>query len=255
MLKNLFDLTGKNVLITGSGRGLGLVFARGLGQVGANIILNGRNKENLQQTSSELAQEGINTHLAIFDVTQKEQIQTEIARVEKEYGPIDVLVNNAGIQRRGPLETFEEKVWQELLDTNLTSVFLVSQAVAPAMIVRQSGKIINICSLQSEVGRPTIAPYTASKGGIKMLTKAMAVEWGKYNMQVNGIGPGYFKTEMTRGVWENPELNTWICNRTPAGRWGDPSELVGAAIFLASEASNFINGQIIYVDGGILAAL
>ena len=179
----------------------------------------------------------------------------EVEEIEAKFAPIDILVNNAGIQRRAPLAEMTEAQWREVLDTNLTSAFLVARAVAPRMIARGAGKIINICSVISEVARPTIGNYAAAKGGLKMLTKAMAVEWAKHGLQCNGIAPGYMETELNRALLENAEFNTWICGRTPAGRWGKPEELVGAAVFLASRASDFVNGQMLAVDGGLLAAL
>jgi gluconate 5-dehydrogenase len=255
MTNSLFDLTGKAALITGSYQGLGLAIARGLGQAGATLVLNGRNEGKLRQAVSLLSGEGFKVSGCGFDVSSAAQIREKIPALEREVGQIDILVNNAGIQRRSPLEEFKETVWREVLETNLTGVFLITQRVVQGMIARQSGKIINICSLMCEMGRPTVGAYTAAKGGVKMLTKAMAVEWGKHNIQVNGIGPGYFATEMNRPLKENTQFDSWIRSRTPAGRWGEPDELVGAAVFLASRASNFVNGQIIYVDGGILAAL
>jgi len=254
-MPNIFDVSGKLAVITGSSQGLGLVLARGLGQAGATIILNGRNEAKLQQAVTALANEGVNVHGYAFDVTDSAQIQQSIARIEQDVGPIDILVNNAGIQRRAPLETFAESDWRDILETNLTSAFLVTKAVVQGMIARKSGKIINICSLQSDLGRVTIAPYTASKGGLKMLTKGMATDWGKYNIQVNAIGPGYFLSEMTKPLADNPQFDSWLKARTPMGRWGDPTELIGALIFLASPASSFITGQILYVDGGILATI
>ena len=255
MQNSLFDLTKKIALITGSSRGLGLTIARGLGQAGAGLVLNGRNKKTLMQAVSKLKKEGLDAHDYVFNVTDKEKIRTQVERIEKEVGPIDILVNNAGIQKRGPLEEIEEPVWREIIDTNLTGVFLTTQQVVKKMIYRREGKIINICSLMSEVGRPTIGPYTASKGGLKMLTRAMALEWGKYNIQVNGIGPGYFDTEMNKALVNDPEFDAWIKSRTPMGRWGNTIELVGTAVFLAAKASSFVNGQIIYIDGGILATI
>jgi gluconate 5-dehydrogenase len=255
MTNPLFDLTGKVALITGSYQGLGLAIARGLGKAGATVVLNGRNEEKLRQAISTLEGEGLRVSGCCFDVSNAAQIQTRIPALEKEDGQIDILVNNAGIQRRSPLEQFEEPVWREVLDINLTGLFLVTKQVVQGMISRKAGKIVNICSLMCEMGRPTVGAYTAAKGGVKMLTKAMAVEWGKHNIQVNGIGPGYFSTEMNRPLKENPQFDAWIRSRTPAGRWGEPEELIGTAVFLASRASDFVNGQIIYVDGGILAAL
>lgn len=255
MTHALFDLRQKVALITGSSYGLGFAIARGLGQAGATLVLNGRNEEKLRNAVSILSREGLTVSGYAFDVTNAGQIQGKIPLIEEEVGPIQILVNSAGIQKRGPLETIEESVWREVIDTNLTGVFLASKCVVQEMIARESGKIINICSLLSEFGRATAGPYAAAKGGVKMLTRAMAVEWAKYNIQVNGIGPGYFLTEMTKPLAEDPNFDAWIRSRTPAGRWGDPAELVGTAIFLASSASNFVTGQIIYVDGGILAAL
>jgi gluconate 5-dehydrogenase len=251
----LFDLTGRTALITGSSQGLGFALARGLAQAGAAIVLNGRDEKKLAGAADALRATGARVGTAAFDVTSETACAAAIERVEAEFAPLDILVNNAGIQRRAPLEQVEEKVWREVLDTNLTSAFLVARAVAPRMIARRGGKIINICSLMSEVGRATTGPYTAAKGGLKMLTRAMAVEWAKHGMQINAIGPGYFATELTKPLVENPEFNAWVCQRTPAGRWGRPEELLGTAVFLASRASDFVNGQILYVDGGMLAAL
>jgi gluconate 5-dehydrogenase len=255
MSTKLFDLTGRTALITGSSQGLGYAIARGLGQAGARIIVNGRNEEKLDKAVSQLESEGITVHYSAFDVSDSIQVQKNIAALENQLGPIHILVNNAGIQRRGPLEEFEETLWEEVIRLNLTGAFLVTKRVVPSMIKRKTGKIINICSLMSEVGRPTIAPYAAAKGGLKMLTKAMATEWGKHNIQVNGIGPGYFSTEMNQPLINDEKFNAWICSRTPLGRWGKPEELVGTAVFLASPGADFVNGQIIYVDGGVLASL
>lgn len=255
MSVDLFRLNGKNVLITGSAQGLGFVLAKGLGQAGATIILNDIVQEKLDRAVEILRHEGIDTHGVLFDVRKKEEIASAVEHIENEIGPIDVLFNNAGIQRRYPLEDFPEDVWDDIMDINLKGVFLTSQQVAKRMIARKRGKIVNTCSLQSELGRETIAPYAASKGGVRMLTRNMSVDWGKYNIQVNGIGPGYFITDMTQNLADDPTFDNWIKNRTPAHRWGLPEELVGSAIFLASDASNFINGHIIYVDGGILASI
>lgn len=255
MMNALFDLTGKIALITGSSQGIGFGIARGLGQAGGTIILNGRDEGKLNRAVSALSQEAFKAFGYSFDVTDSSQIDQRISTIEREVGPIDILVNNAGIQRRGSLETIEESVWREVIETNLTAVFLISKRVVKGMIDRRFGKIINICSLMSEISRPTIAPYTASKGGMKMLTKAMAVEWAKYNIQVNGIGPGFIVTEMNKALLEDQKFDAMVRSRTPAGRWGQPSDLAGAAIFLASPASDYITGQIIYLEGGILSAL
>ena len=253
--KDIFSVEEKIVLITGSSRGLGFTFARAFGMKGAKIILNGRDATTLEQAAKSLEALGMQVFTSVFDVFDESSVKKEINRIEKKIGPIDVLINNAGINKRAPLEQLSLKDWNDVLRVNLTGAFIVSREVVQRMIPRESGKIINICSLMSEVGRPTTAPYAASKGGIKMLTKAMTVEWAKYNIQVNGIGPGYFITEMTQKLADDREFDSWIRNRTPAGRWGDPNELTGTAIFLASEASSFVNGQVIYVDGGLLAGI
>jgi gluconate 5-dehydrogenase len=252
---DLFDLTGKVALLTGATQGIGLALARGLAQSGARVVINARNPEKLAKAVTALTQEGLAASGSLFDLTNSEQIRMGVQGIERECGRIDILVNNAGIQRRMPLEQFDEAVWREVVDTNLTSVFLVTKQVVQGMIARKSGKIINICSLMCEMARPTVAAYTAAKGGVKMLTKAMAVEWAKHNIQANGIGPGYILTEMNRPLIEDAKFNAWVCGRTPAGRWADPAELVGAAVFLSSRASDFVNGQVVNVDGGILAAL
>jgi gluconate 5-dehydrogenase len=263
----LFDLTGRTALITGSSQGIGLALARGLAQAGASVVLNGRDETKLAAAAEALRAELVSSATggatattarvttAAFDVTDSAAIGRAVARIEAEFAPIDILINNAGIQRRAPLAEMTEAQWREVLDANLTSVFLVARAVAPRMIARGAGKIINTCSVMSEVSRPTIANYAAAKGGLKMLTRAMAVEWAKHGLQCNGLGPGYIVTELNRALVENVEFNKWICGRTPAGRWGKPEELAGAAVFLASGASDFVNGQILYVDGGLLAAL
>jgi gluconate 5-dehydrogenase len=251
----LFDLTGRTALVTGSTQGIGLALARGLAEAGASIVLNGRDKARLARAAASLSAGGAKVGTAAFDVTDGAAALAAIEKVEAEFAPIDILVNNAGIHRRAPLLEMTEGQWREVLDANLTSAFLVARAVAPRMVARRAGKVINICSLMSEVGRQTTGNYAAAKGGLKMLTRAMAVEWAKHNLQINGIGPGYIMTELTKPLADNPEFNRWLLARTPAGRWGLPEELVGAAVFLASRASDFVNGQVIYVDGGILAAL
>lgn len=251
----LFDLSGRTALITGSSQGLGFAIARGLAQAGAAIVLNGRDVKKLTAATNALRAEGAQVAMAAFDVTDGASSGLAIAQTEADVGPIDILVNNAGIQRRAPLVEMTEEAWRAVLDTNLTSAFLVARAVAPRMIARGRGKIINICSVMAEVSRPTIGNYAAAKGGLKMLTRAMAVEWAKHGLQSNGIAPGYFVTELNKSLVEDAEFNAWICHRTPAGRWGQPHELAGAAVFLSSGASDFVNGQILHVDGGLLAAL
>jgi len=252
---SLFDLAGRTALVTGSSQGLGLAIARGLAAAGAAVVLNGRHPEKLSAVAQSLRSEGARVDIAAFDVTDGSAAASAIERVEAEFAPVDILVNNAGIQRRAPLAEMTEAQWREVIDTNLTSVFLVARAVAPRMIARGSGKIINLCSVIAEVARPTIANYAAAKGGLKMLTRAMAVEWARQGVQANAIAPGYFLTELNRALVENPQFNAWVCQRTPAGRWGKPEELIGAAVFLASRASDFVNGQMLAVDGGLLAAL
>ena len=251
----LFDLSAKTALVTGSGGGLGLVMAKGLASHGAKVILHGRNREKVESAAAELAKAGFNVGSCTFDVADADAVENGVKAITAEHGPIDILVNNAGINLRHPLEEFPEKGWDELIATNLKAPWLVARAVVGGMIERRMGKIINICSIQSELGRPTIAPYAASKGGLKMLTRGMAVDWAKHSIQVNGIGPGYFKTELTRALHEDPEFDVWLRGRTPSNRWGEPDELVGALVFLASDASSYVNGQIIYVDGGLLASV
>lgn len=251
----LFDLSGRVALITGSSQGLGFELARGLARHGAAVVVNGRNEARVNAAVALLRGEGLRAHGAVFDITNGESVAKAAAEIQEAAGPIDILVNNAGVQRRGPLEQITEAQWREVLDINLTGAFLVARAIVPGMIARGGGKIINICSLMSAATRPTTGPYTAAKGGLKLLTASMAVEWGKHNVQANAIGPGYFATEMTRPLVENAAFNAWVCQRTPAGRWGRPEELVGAAVFLASRASDYVSGQILYVDGGMLAAL
>lgn len=252
---SLFDLRGRTALVTGASQGLGLVLARGLGQAGCRIILNGRDPRKLDKAAEDLRTLGVDSLTASFDVTQGAEISAALAQISHEAPVIDILVNNAGIQRRAPLAEMDESTFRQVIDTNLTSAFLVSRAVVPGMIARKQGKIINICSLMSELGRSGTGNYAAAKGGLRMLTRAMATEWARHNIQVNGIGPGYFLTEMTRTLADDPTFDAWIKQRTPAGRWGHPDELMGATVFLASEAASFVNGQILYVDGGLLAAI
>ena len=254
-LTELFDLTGKVALVTGSSRGLGYAIAEGLAQAGATIILNGRNPEPLAEALHTFKDKGYSVYSSVFDVTNSDTINAQISKINDEIGTIDILVNNAGIQHRQPLEKFDEAVWRDVMDVNVNGVFLTSQAVVPGMIAQKSGKIINIGSVMSELSRETISAYVASKGAVKQLTKAMATEWAQHNIQVNAIGPGYFKTILNTPLFTDPEFNAWLERRTPARRWGEPSELVGAAVFLASKASSFVNGQMFYVDGGVLATI
>lgn len=254
-MKDLFNIKGKIALVTGSTGALGFTFARGLAQHGATVILNGRNQKKLDQKVEELNGNGYRAHGMVFDITDSRQVNRAIEVIEESVGPIDILVNNAGITLRASLEEFTDEDWEAVINTNLSGAFIVSRAVVKGMIDRGSGKIINIGSVQSEIGRATIAPYTAAKGGLKNLTKGMAVDWARHGIQVNGIGPGYFKTELTKPLYEDPEFDAWLCNRTPGSRWGDPEELIGALIFLSSPASSYVNGHMLYVDGGLLASI
>ena len=250
-----FDLGGKLALLTGSSTGIGLALAHGLAGAGAAVVLNARDAARLERAAAQLRAQGVTVHAMAFDVTDAAAVAAAVARIEAEIGAIDILVNNAGMQKRAPLQDFAMADWQQLMRTNLDSVFIVGQAVARHMIPRGRGKIVNICSVQSELGRPNIAPYTATKGAVKMLTKGMAIDWGPHGLQVNGLGPGYFKTELNQALVDNPEFSAWLIGRTPSRRWGDVEDLVGAAVFLASDASRFVNGHILYVDGGVTATL
>jgi gluconate 5-dehydrogenase len=247
----LFDLTGRTALVTGGSRGLGLAMARGLAEAGARVVVNARDEAKLGEAVAALRADNLDADGSVFDVTDAQAVRGAVAAL----GRIDILVNNAGIQRRGAVEALSEADWRLVIDTNLTAPFLVTQAVVPDMVARRSGKIINICSVTSELGRPTITPYTAAKGGLKMLTRGLAAELGRHNIQVNGIAPGYFRTEMNTALLADAAFEAWVRARTPAGRWGDPEELVGAAVFLASRASDYVNGQLIFVDGGMTASV
>ncbi len=254
---SLFDLTGKVALVTGATHGLGMAMANGLGAAGATLVVNGHSsQEKIDKAVAKYAEAGFDAHGYRFNVTDEEEVESAIARIEDEVGPIDILVNNAGIIRRIPLLEMPLDEWEQVIRTDLTSVFIVSKAVVGRMVARQQGKVINICSMMSELGRDSVGAYAAAKGGLKMLTRNMATEWARHNIQVNGIGPGYFATEQTAPIRvDGHPFNEFIVGRTPAGRWGDPDDLRGAAVFLASAASDFVNGQVIYVDGGILATI
>lgn len=255
MSRDLFSLEGRLALVTGSSQGIGLAIAGGLAAAGAIVVLNGRDGARLEAARAALAAKGFEVHAAAFDVTDEQAVNGAIAGIERDIGPIGILFNNAGMQFRTTLEEFPSETWRELMRVNVESAFLVGKAVARGMIERKRGKIINICSVQSEMARPSIAPYTASKGAIKMLTKGMCADWAKHGIQVNAIGPGYFKTPLNQALVDNPEFSAWLEKRTPAGRWGNVEELTGAAVFLASDASSFVNGHILYVDGGITSVL
>lgn len=254
-MSKLFDLSGRRALVTGSNQGIGFALAKGLAEHGAIVVLNGRSKDKVDEAVGRLGAAGHRAAGSVFDVTDGEAVKSAIDRVEAELGAIDILINNAGMQFRTPLEDFPHDKWDELLRTNVSSVFYVGQAVARHMIKRGKGKIINIASVQSELARPSIAPYTATKGAVRNLTKGMCTDWAKYGLQVNAIAPGYFKTPLNQALMDNPEFTGWLEKRTPAGRWGDVDELVGAAVFLASDASSFVNGLMLHVDGGITASL
>ena len=253
----MFDLNGKGALVTGATHGLGMAMAKGLGAAGARLVVNGRSsQEKIEKAVASYKDAGIDASGYRFDVTNEDEAETAIAQIESEVGPVDILVNNAGIIRRVPLLEMSLDEWELVIRTDLTSAFIMSRAVAKRMVTRDGGKIINICSMMSELGRDSVGAYAAAKGGLKMLTRNMATEWARHNIQVNGIGPGYFATEQTAPIRvDGNPFNDFIVGRTPAGRWGDPDDLQGAAVFLASTASDFVNGQIIYVDGGILATI
>jgi gluconate 5-dehydrogenase len=254
MVSSLFSLAGRRALVTGSSQGIGFALARGLAEHGAAVVLNGRDPGKIEVASAELSAKGHKVSTAIFDVTSAEAVRTGIEAIEGE-GPIDILINNAGMQFRTPLEDFPADRWEQLLSTNISSVFYVGQAVARHMIPRGRGKIINIASVQSELARPGIAPYTATKGAVKNLTRGMCADWAKHGLQVNAIAPGYFKTPLNQALVDNPDFSSWLEKRTPAARWGNVEELIGAAVFLSGEASSFVNGHTLYVDGGITTCL
>lgn len=257
MSTELFNLTGKTVLVTGSTHGLGMAMAKGLGKAGATIVVNGNSSQQKIDDAVKLYErEGIKAVGYKFNVVDEDEVINAISKIQSEVGPIDVLVNNAGIIKRTPLEEMEVSDFKEVIDIDLVSPFIVSKHVVKTMMTRKKGKIINICSMMSELGRNTVGAYAAAKGGLKMLTQNMATEWAKHNIQVNGIGPGYFATSQTAPIRvDGHPFNEFIINRTPAAKWGDPDDLAGAAIFLSSRASDFVNGHILYVDGGILATI
>ncbi|WEX90913.1 SDR family oxidoreductase [Sinorhizobium garamanticum] len=252
----LFDLSGSRALVTGSSQGIGLALARGLAQHGASIVLNGRDEARLAGAATALKNEGHGAiDVADFDVTDAEAVRRGVDAIEEGIGAIDILINNAGTQFRAPLEDFPADRWEQLLKTNISSVFYVGQAVARHMIGRGRGKIINIASVQSELARPGIAPYTATKGAVKNLTRGMCADWARYGLQINAIAPGYFKTPLNQALVDSTEFSSWLEKRTPAGRWGNVEELVGAAVYLSARASSFVNGHTLYVDGGITTSL
>jgi gluconate 5-dehydrogenase len=253
-MKN-FDLSGRHALLTGGGSGLGLAIAEGLAAAGARVTLVGRDQGKLVGAAEAIRQTGGTAVPLACDVTQRNALAALVQAAEGENGPIDILVNNAGVQQRAPVLEFPADGWDRMIATHLSAPFFLAQAIAPGMVERRRGKIINTLSVMSELGRPTIVPYTAAKGGLKMLTRGLAVELGPHNIQVNGIAPGYFRTEMNKALIADPEFDGWVRSRTPAHRWGEPHELAGAAILLASSASDFISGQILFVDGGLTASV
>ena len=255
MAKNRFDLAGRIALVTGAYRGLGYAIAQGLAEAGATVVLNGRKAEPLVSAVKTLNGTGLRAFRSLFDVTDEEAVREGVAAIEREHGRLDILVNNAGIQRRNPVVDFKRQDWDDVIATNLTAPYLLAQAVLPGMIARKSGKIVNIASLMSDLARPTVVPYTAAKGGVRQLTRGMAVELAPHNIQVNAISPGYFATEMNRALIDDAEFNALVCKRTPAGRWGEPAEIAGLAVFLCSDAANYITGQLITIDGGMSVAL
>ena len=250
-----FDLTGRVALVTGAYRGLGFAISRGLAEHGATVILNGRKPDELSKAAQLLVTSGLKADVVAFDVTDHDAVKTGVEAVRAKHGSIDILVNNAGIQRRGAMVDFTQQDWDDIVATNLTAPFVVSQAVLPGMIANKRGKIIHIASLMSELARPSVVPYTAAKGGVRQLTRGMAVELAPHGIQVNAIAPGYFATEMNRALIDNAEFNAWVCKRTPAGRWGEPEEIAGLALFLASPAANYMTGQMVIMDGGMSVAL
>jgi gluconate 5-dehydrogenase len=257
MPTDLFDLSGKVALVTGATHGLGMAMAMGLGEAGATVVVNGHSSdEKIAVAVAEYGRGGVKACGYRFDVTQEDGVEAAVERIEQEVGPIDILVNNAGIIKRVPLLDMPLADFEEVVRTDLTSVFIMTRPVVRRMIARGGGKVINICSMMSELGRNSVGAYAAAKGGLKMLTRNMATEWAKHNVQVNGIGPGYFATSQTAPIRvAGHPFNEFILQRTPAGKWGDPDDLKGAAIFLASRASDFVTGQVVYVDGGILATI
>jgi gluconate 5-dehydrogenase len=254
MARHPFDLEGRLALVTGGGSGLGLAIAEGLAAAGARVVLNGRNRAKLDAGLERLAEAGHAASVCAFDVTDEAAVQAGIAEVAGSHGDIDILVNNAAVNNRKLLPDYSYDEWRAVQATNADGPFLVTRAVLPGMQARRRGKIINVCSLASDIGRPNIVAYAVSKGALKMLTRALAVETAPFNVQVNGIAPGFFRTEMNAPLLANAEFSAWVAKRTPAGRWGDPPEIAGAAVFLASPAADYVTGHLLYVDGGFSAA-
>ena len=250
-----FDLSGKIALVTGAYRGLGFAIATGLARAGATVVLNGRKAAPVEEAAQALREQGLAADTSVFDVTDRAAVRAAVTAIQATHGAVDILFNNAGIQRRGALVDFSQSDWDAVIATNLTAPFIVSQAVLPGMIAKRRGKIVHIASLMSEMARPSVVPYTAAKGGVRQLTRGMAVELAPHNIQVNAIAPGYFATEMNRALLDNAEFTAWVNKRTPAGRWGNPTEIAGLAVFLASSASDYVTGQMMIIDGGMSVAL
>ncbi len=250
-----FDLSRKIALVTGAYRGLGFAIATGLARAGATVVLNARKADAVDEAAQALREQGLAADTSMFDVTDRAAVRAAVAAILAKHGAVDILFNNAGIQRRGALVDFSQSDWDAVIATNLTAPFLVSQAVLPGMIAKRRGKIVHIASLMSEMARPSVVPYTAAKGGVRQLTRGMAVELAPHNIQVNAIAPGYFATEMNRALLDNAEFTAWVNKRTPAGRWGNPTEIAGLAVFLASSASDYVTGQMMIIDGGMSVAL
>ena len=254
-VEQLFGLEGRVALVTGSSGGIGRALAGGLAKAGAHVVVNGRDQARAEEAAAAIRAAGGKATAMACDVTDSAAVRALVERIEGEIGAIDILINNAGMTIRNMIEDFREEDWRRIMSLNLDSVFFVGQAVARKMLPRKRGRIINICSVMSELARPGTAPYAATKGAIKMLTKAMATEWARHGVAVNGIGPGYFKTELTSALVQDKAFTSWLEARTPIGRWGDVDELVGAAIFLASDAASYVNGHVLYVDGAMTSAV
>lgn len=253
-INELFDLSGKVALVTGASHGIGMAVAKHLGKAGAKICVNGTSAERLEKAKEEYKKEGLDVYTIVFDVTKEDEVDKAITTIEKEVGPIDILVNNAAIIKRIKMLDMPVEEFKQVIDVDLVAPFIVSKRVVPGMIERREGKIINMCSMMSEYGRTSVSAYASAKGGLKLLTANMTCEWAKYNIQINGIGPGYIATDQTAPIRvDGHPFNDLVMSRTPAGRWGEPDDVGKAALFLSSKASDFVNGHVLYVDGGILA--
>lgn len=255
-MTNPFDLTGRRALVTGSSRGIGHAIVRSLLDAGAHVVVHGRDIAVAEAAAAEFAQDfgSDAVSAAAFDITVEESVLTGIRTIEAD-GPIDILVNNAGMQHREPMLDVSLDDWERVIRTDLTSAFLVGRTAARAMVERGSGAIVNICSVQTDLARPTIGAYTAAKGGLRNLTKAMTAEWAGRGVRVNGVAPGYIRTDLTQALVDDPTFNSWVLGRTPVGRWGEPEDIGGAVVWLSSDASRFVSGQVVFVDGGMTAVV